>query len=417
VIDFMDEKLRDRLVSLTRALVDIPTVNLPPHGDEKAGQEFIKSRIVKLGLEITEFSPEKVPGFKSNPAFIQGQDYTGRNNVRGCWKGSGGGRSVILNGHMDVVTEEPGPWTKCEPFHSVVEGDRIYGRGTADMKGGLACAFTAIEMLKDEGFKPRGDIYFESVVDEEYASSAGSISARLLGYNADFAILFEPTGLKICPACVGSIVLKATIQGIAGMPYTGETVVNPIYMLGEFISLIKEYEHSRLTGVKPHPLWKDTPQAVQLVITKVKSGDVRPHGQLSTPADAWIELVIQTYPGEDMARIFAEFKEFVFSRFSRPQSLSIELEYHYCLSSGEHPDSRHGIDILQKHAAGYTEDSKVSGAMFSCDLFAFTKYGNMPAVVFGPAGEKLHGPDEWVSISSMEKVTMAVRDFIIEWCG
>jgi acetylornithine deacetylase len=412
----INEKYRNRLVSLTRALADIPTVNLPPHGNEKPGQDFIAKELSKLGLEITEFSPESLPGFKTNPAFIRGQDYTGRSNVRGLWRGLGGGRSVILNGHMDVVTEEPGPWTKCEPFHSVVEGDRIYGRGTADMKGGLACAFTAIEMLRDEGFKPCGDICFESVVDEEYASSAGSISARLLGHNADFAILFEPTGLNICPACVGSIIVRADMHGIAGMPYTGERVVNPIYMLGEFISLIREYEHKRLTETEPHPLWKDTPQAVQFVITKAASGDLRPHGQLSTPVDAWIELVIQTYPGEDMAAIFDEFKEFMSGRFSEPDRLSIELEYHYCLSSDRHPNAQEGIAVLQKHAAAYTE-TRICGAMFSCDLFAFTKYGNMPAVVFGPTGERLHGPDEWVSISSMETVTMAVHDFLIEWCG
>lgn len=413
----MNEKYKNRLVSLTGTLVDIPTVNMPPHGNEKPGQDFIVTELSKLGLEITEFSPESLPGFETNPAFIRGRNYAGRTNVRGFWKGLGGGRSVILNGHMDVVTEEPGPWTKCEPFHSVVEGDRIYGRGTADMKGGLACALTAIEMLRDEGFKPRGDISFESVIDEEYASSAGSISARLWGYNADFAILFEPTCFNICPACVGSIILKATIQGVAGMPYTGERVVNPVYMLGEFIFLIREYEHKRLIETKPHPLWKDTPQAVQFVITKAASGDLRPHGQLSTPVDAWIELVIQTYPGEDMAAIFEEFKEFVFERFSEPERLSIEIEYHYCLSSDQHPGAKEGITVLQKHAAAYTDKARICGAMFSCDLFAFTKYGNMPAVVFGPVGERLHGPDEWVSISSMETVTMAVHDFLIEWCG
>ena len=412
----MEKKYRDHLISLTQALVDIPTVNLPPRGNEKPGQEYIRAELKELGLDTEEFSPDELPGFKTNPAFIQGQDYTGRRNVRGLWKGSGGGRSVILNGHMDVVTEEPMPWTKCKPFESVVEGDRIYGRGTADMKGGLACALTAVRMLKDQGFIPRGDICIESVVDEEYASSAGSISARLMGRNADFAVILEPTGLNICPACLGSVVLKAYMQGIAGMPYTGETVVNPVYMLGEFISIIREYEKKRFSETAVPPLWKDTPQAAQLVITKAKSGDCRPNGQLSTPIDAWIELVIQTYPGEDMEQVFAEFKKYINARFSQPEKLSVELEYHYCLSSDQHSDTR-GTQLLQKHAAAYTGNARICGAMFACDLFAFTRYGNMPAAIFGPSGEKLHGPDEWVSITSMEKATLTIRDFLIEWCG
>jgi acetylornithine deacetylase len=412
----LTEKYRQRLVILTQSLVDIPTVNMPPHGAEKEGQEYVKACLQNLGMSVAEFSPCEAPDFEHNPAFIPGQDYTGRKSVRGVWKGSGGGRAVILNGHMDVVNEEPGPWTKCEPFKSVVENGRIYGRGTADMKGGLACALTAIEMLKDEGFTPKGDIIFESVVDEEYASSAGSISLRQLGLNADFAVLFEPTGLTVCPACVGSIVLKVTMQGVAGMPYTGETVVNPIYMLGEAIGIIREYEKSRLEGVKPPKLWEETPQAVQLVITKAKSGDIRPNGQLSTPTDAWIELVIQTYPHEDMETIFQEFKEFLSSRFSEPDKLVFELEYHFCRASDMHPDTR-GVEALKRCADRYAKDARICGAMFSCDLFAFTLYGNMPAAVFGPAGEKLHGPDEWVGIDSMEKTTLAVRDFIMEWCG
>jgi hypothetical protein len=81
-----------------------------------------------------------------------------------------------------------------------------------------------------------------------------------------------------------------------------------------------------------------------------------------------------------------------------------------------HPDTQR-LEMLKRCVDQHTDSAKVCGAMFSCDLFAFTLYGGMPAVVFGPAGEKLHGPDEWVSISSMEKVTLSLRDFLVDWCG
>lgn len=412
----MKEKYRQRLIELTQSLVDIPTVNLPPNGAEKEGQEFVKAELQKLELSTTDISPTEAPDFENNPAFIKGQNYEDRYNVIGSWKGSGGGRSLILNGHMDVVPDEPGPWTVCKPFESVVKDGRIYGRGTADMKGGLVCALVALEMLKDEGFEPKGDISFESVVDEEYASSAGSIAIRQLGYDADFAILLEPTGFSICPACVGSIVLKVSVQGVAGMPYTGEKVVNPVYMLSEVVELIKQFEAKRLEEAKTPELWKDTPQAVQLVITKAKAGDIRENGQLTTPTDAWTELVIQTYPHEDMQQVYADFESFLKENFSQPEKLSVELEYHFCKASDAHKDQS-GVKMLKEHADKYIDDAKVCGAMFSCDMFAFTNYADIPSAVFGPVGEKLHGPDEWVSIDSMEKVTMAVHDFIKEWCG
>ena len=411
----MDDKYRSRLIQLTQDLVDIPTINLPPHGDEKAGQEYVKNCMRQLSMEIMEYSPEQAPNFNDNPAFIKGQDYTDRRNVMGTWKGSGGGRSIILNGHMDVVTDEPYLWTKCQPFKSIAEGGRIYGRGTADMKGGLACALVALEMLRDEGFHPKGDIIFESVVDEEYASSAGSIAARQLGYNADYAVLLEPTGLAICPATVGSVVAKVTVQGVAGMPYTGKPAVNPAYMLGEVIDLIRQYEHRRTETVKSPKLWNDTPQGAQIVVTKAKSGDLREHGQLSTPEDAWVELVIQVYPDEDMQQVFDGFCDFMEDAFSQPDKIKTELEYHFCRAADSSPSD--GLAILQKHAADHVDDLKTYGAMFSCDLFAFTLYGDMPAAVFGPFGGSLHGPDEWVDIESMEKAAMTLHDFLLEWCG
>jgi acetylornithine deacetylase len=411
-----DEELKKRLIQLTCDLVNIPTENLPPRGNEKLGQEYVKKLLSQMGCEILEFPPSSLPGFEKNGAFIAGYDYEGRNNVLGYIRGSGKGRSVLLTGHMDVAPREPLCWTHGQPFESVVEGNRIYGRGSADMKGGLACAIAAIQMLLDEGFQPKGDIIFESVVDEEYASGAGTIASRMMGYNADFGIIFEPTGHNICPACVGSVVLKVTVEGIAGMPYTGEKIENPVYLLSEAVGLIREYDKERLSKTPVPPLWENTPQAAQIVITKAKSGEVRPHGQLSTPVDAWLELVIQTYPGETLEAVTADFEQYLKWHFSQPHKITLETEYHYCKPSAPHADTR-GMMLLKEKADRYTEKAKICGAMFSCDLFAFEEFGNMPAVVFGPSGEKLHGPDEWVSISSMVAVTKTVRDFVREWCG
>ena len=114
----------------------------------------------------------------------------------------------------------------CEPYESVVKEGRIYGRGSADMKAGLACALTALRELRESGFVPKGDILFESVVDEECAGASGTLASRMMGHNADYGIILEPTGLAICPACVGSLLFRLTVKGIAGMPYTGEEISN-----------------------------------------------------------------------------------------------------------------------------------------------------------------------------------------------
>ncbi|MDR3644218.1 MAG: M20/M25/M40 family metallo-hydrolase [Clostridia bacterium] len=410
------EKQKSALIGLTCSLVDIPTENLPPDGYEKGGQDFVKGFLSEMGCEVREYSPTQVPDFETNGEFLHDRHYEGRNNVIGVWKGTGGGRSLLLTGHMDVAPKEPLPWTVCDPYHSVVKGDRLYGRGSCDMKGGLACALIAMKTLKAGGFAPRGDVIFESVVDEEYAGATGTIASRMLGNNADFGIILEATGFNICPACVGGIILKVTVAGIPGMPYTGEEVDNPAYHLAEIIGLIKGYDHLRSGAAKRPPLWEKTPQSAQIIITKVKAGEVTPNGQLSTPLDGWIELVIQTYPGEEAEDVVKGFSDFLRGRFSRPEILTIETEYHYCRPASPGIPTR-AVDILKDTSQKYTDRAIVCGSMLSCDLFAFELFGHMPGVVFGPIGEHMHGPDEYASISSLMTLTNILKDFIKVWCG
>ena len=407
---------KKQLIDLTCSLIDIPTENMPPYGHEKGGQDFVKAFLSGLGCDVREYSPTEVPDFETNKVFLHDRNYRNRKNVIGVWKGKGNGRSLLLTGHMDVAPKEPLPWTVCDPYHSVVKEDKIYGRGSCDMKGGLACALSAMKILKASGFVPRGNVIFESVVDEEYAGATGTIASRMLGNNADFGIILESTGLNICPACVGSIILKVTVAGIPGMPYTGEEVDNPAYYLSEVIQVVKGFDHMRSVTVKRPPLWEKTPQVPQIVITKLKAGEVAPSGQLSTPLNGWVELVIQTYPGEEMDQIVEEFSDYLRGHFSKPEILTIETEYHYCRPAT--PSIRtEGVDILEKTARNYTDKASVCGAMFSCDLFAFEQFGNMPGVVFGPVGERMHGPDECVSISSLMTLTNILMDFIKTWCG
>jgi acetylornithine deacetylase len=283
-----------------------------------------------LGLAIAEFSPIDVPGYSTSDAFLHERSYQGRKNVVGVWKGTGGGRSLLLSWHIDVAPQTPLPWTVCEPYHSIVKGDEIFGRGAADMKGGLACALVAIKMLHDRGFVPRGDIIFESVVDEEFAGYGGTIASRLMGYNAEFGILLEPSGLMICPACVGGIIFKVRLKGSAGMPYTGEEVDNPVYYLPDIIRLTREWDQNRKSvATRPH-LWEKTPQEPQIIITRVKAGEVVGDGQLSTPIDAWMEVIVQTYPGEKDDVVADDYSAYLRERLHDPSSLTVEREYHYC---------------------------------------------------------------------------------------
>lgn len=401
--------------ALLAELVRCPTENRPPYGYEAAGQTVLSKAYEELGLEIHRICPSELKEYPDHPAFLT-RSFENRENLVGIWRGNGNGKSLLLTGHMDVAPKEPMPWVVTEPYSPLLKAGRMYGRGTADMKAGLVCAWEAVRRLKEQGFVPKGDIILESVVDEEYAGANGTVAGRLAGYNADFGIVLEPSGLNICPACVGGLVIKLSVQGIAGMPYTGEEIGNPAFDIAELIQLVKRFSDKRMAETRVPELWEGTVQGAQVVITKVKAGEVGEEGQLSTPIDAWMEIVMQSYPGEEEAELLGALNEFMRANYHDPAGLTITRLYRYCRPASTNADNA-GVKILAECAAPYTDLAKVCGAMFSCDMFALTELGKTPSAIFGPVGGRLHAPDEWVDLESMEICTRTLMDFITKWCG
>ena len=411
-----DENYLIELIDLTCDLVGIPTENRPPDGDEAAGIAFMKEYFQEMGFDADEYSPMDLPEYPSHPLFLQ-RNFKGRHNLAVVWKGTGGGRSLLLSGHMDVAPKEPMPWVVTEPFAALKKDGKIYGRGAADMKGGLASAVIAVKMLREKGFEPKGDVILEVTVDEEYAGANGTLAGRLRGYNADFAINMEPSGLDVCPACVGAIILKVGVRGTAGMPFTGEDISNPAYDMADLLGLIRAYGEKRAGEVPAPAIWKDTIQGIQLITVKVKAGEAFEGGQLSLPIDAWCEIVIQYYPGEDEDGIVEDFKNYLEKNFHESEKIIIEKKYRCCLAATndpDHPGVRALSSCVKKHAP---DEGHVRAAMFSCDMAFFIEPGGMPTAVFGPKGERLHAPDEWVSIDSLRVCAASLTDFIVDWCG
>jgi len=408
-------KSSNEMNALLAELVRCPTENRPPYGYEAAGQAVLCKAYEELGLETHRICPSELKEYPNHPAFLE-RNFEGRENLIGIWRGKGGGRSLLLTGHMDVAPKEPMPWVITEPYAPLLKDGRMYGRGTADMKAGLVCAWEAVRRLKAQGFVPKGDIILESVVDEEYAGANGTVAGRLAGYNADFGIVLEPSGLNICPACVGGLVIKLSVQGIAGMPYTGEEIGNPAFDIAELIQLIKRFSDKRMAEAKAPALWKGTVQGAQVVITKVKAGEVGEEGQLSAPIDAWMEIVMQSYPGEEEGELMGALNDFMRANYHDPDGLTITRLYRYCRPSSTNPEEA-AVRLLAECAAPHTDLARVCGAMFSCDMFALTELGKMPSVIFGPVGGRLHAPDEWVDLESMEICTQSLMDFIVKWCG
>src|SRR5215210_4643995 len=179
--------LEEQTVAFTQELVRIPTENPKlaaiTAGAEAACQDVIEARLQTLGCVIDRWDV-----------------YPGRPDLIGRLQGHGGekGRSLILNGHIDVVPAgDPAGWIH-EPFAAEIAEGKIWGRGAVDMKGGVAAMIAAVEAIQRVGIRLQGDVLIESVVDEE-TGGPGTLQTIEHGYRADAAIVVEPTNLVIQP--------------------------------------------------------------------------------------------------------------------------------------------------------------------------------------------------------------------------
>ncbi|GAI97547.1 unnamed protein product, partial [marine sediment metagenome] len=263
------EKKRNDLIRFVQNLVRIPSVNRPPDGEEKECQEFIASKLKKLGMNVDMFTPDEVTGIKDNPYYVPGRNYTGRPNVVGSLKGEGGGRSILLTIHADVVSPGEEKWEHDPWGGEIIEG-KMYGRGSADAKGGLAAQIMAVECIKEVDFDLRGDLIFASVVDEEFGGMNGSLATSLRIGKIDAGILSEPTSLSILPGCAGGQQYEITVKGrfaFEGQKYLG---VNAIEKMYKIIEGLQELEEERNQKVKTSPLFSKYPIRTPITVISIR---------------------------------------------------------------------------------------------------------------------------------------------------
>jgi acetylornithine deacetylase len=186
---------RGDTVRLLQDLVRIPSVT----GEEGAVQEVVERAFRERGLAVDrwEATPKEVAPYLDHVG--EQKSYSNRPNVVGVRGGRGDGRSILLNAHVDTVTGgDPVAWSR-DPFSGEVEGDLLYGRGSCDMKGGLVTHVMALDALADLGVELRGDVSVAATVGEENGG-LGTLSTVLRGYQADAALITEPTPLRLAPA-------------------------------------------------------------------------------------------------------------------------------------------------------------------------------------------------------------------------
>src|SRR5215207_1785317 len=255
------DRRRQDLVDLTTDLIRIESIT----GNEGAVQAYLTEFVARIGLAVDVFEPDlEAPG--THPAYypIEGLSFAGRPNVVATWRGSGGGQSLLLNGHVDTIPVEPVREWRVAPFSGEVIDGRLYGRGASDMKGGVAAMTMALQVLKDLGVRLRGDLIVEYVVDEEL-TGYGTLAAIQKGYRADAGICLETSDLAVQPGCVGRLWFTLKIRGRAVSVTRHWEGVSAIDKGIKFVQAFKDLEQMRWRDLS-HPLYPDARLAMPCAV-------------------------------------------------------------------------------------------------------------------------------------------------------
>ena len=387
-------------------------------GEEAGAQKLVEERLRAKNLEVDVWTPEHEELLKSDFYNPIRENYENSPNVVGVLKGTQKkGRSVILNGHIDVVPAGDLNKWKHGAYSGKVIDNKLYGRGTTDMKGGNVATLIALETIINLGIKLKGDVIYQSVIEEE-TGGAGTISAIQRGYTADIAIIPEPSEMKIFPKQQGSLWFNIHIQGISahgGTRYEGVSAVEKGIIV---FNQLLEFEEKRNEKYRKQTLYKDNPIPIPINIGEFNGG-IFPS---SVPEEAIIKGRYGVGPDETIKEAKEAFQNMLdnlvyLDDWFKKYPATVKWEGIHLPPGGsdlDHPM----LDILkEKYEAIENEKPVVAGSTWGTDGGLLTQYGNIPSIVFGPGTTSMaHFTDEYVELDKLFKTAEIIALSIIDWC-
>jgi succinyl-diaminopimelate desuccinylase len=375
--DYVDE---GSVRNLLRSMIREASVN--PPGGERSCAEVVAKKLKSLGLEVELVEKEQ-----------------GRTNVVARLRGTQGSPVLLYNGHIDVVPEGNG-WS-LDPFSGKFVEGRLYGRGAADMKSGVASMVAAAEAIVKSGFKLKGDLLITAVADEETGSLKGTRYLIERGLKADMAVVSEPTDLRVEIAHKGILWAEITTRGRgshASRPHLGVNAVEKMYTV---ISALHEIE---LEGW--NPLF-DVPQPV-LSVTTISGGT-----KINVIPDLCkIEIDRRLLPKETPEYALQQVKKAINRAKTRDPTIDASVKVLEEWPSMEVTPDEPIVKSLVGVVEGRTGvKPKLFGKAAGTDASWLVRDASIPTVIYGPGDPRFsHTPDEYVEL---EKVTEAARVFAI----
>lgn len=413
--------LHGDLKRLLQDLVRTNSVAVPPGGDETLAQQVLQSFFHDQGVRTQLYATEFIEKL-GNPLVRKNRSYRGRKNLTTRLSGTGRGKSLLLNGHMDTVPAGKAPWSRS-PWSGVYQGGRVHGLGSFDMKGGLVANAAVICALKKAGIRTGGDILFESVVDEEWGGGGGTIAARIREGGADACIIPEGTQLAIYRATRGGFVVDLSVK--AGDPaayFSNAEVVSPAVPFGRLLGWVESCANMR-AKIRARGAYATFSDPVPVQVLAIQANQFDSETPLSVPSQATMRVYFQFLPEEDVAAVIQRIKDSLkqfeandlfFRKYPIQWTPLIEAPLLGHELALDHTWTR----CMTRNAAAVLQRRPViSASPYPCDAGLMHRDFGIPTLLFGPCGAGAHNPDEYVEFDSVLLTAEVLLAAALDWAN
>ena len=396
-------------------LVRFPSIR----GQEAPLQDWMARQLADRGYSVDRYTLADVdmanlPGFSP----VMDTDYTRAVQVVGARRAANPtGRSLILQGHVDVVPAGPLELWSTPPFQPTIRDGWMYGRGAGDMKQGVSAMVFALDALRDAGLEPAADVYVQSVTEEECTGN-GALSTLARGYRAEAALIPEPTGGTITRAHVGVMWFRLRVRGIPVHVAVAQAGSNAILSAFHLIQALQAHTATLNEAAKSDPWFSGIPDPIKFNPGVIRGGD----WASSTPAWCEVDCRIGLLPGHSLEAARAAVQRVVtaaaradgFMQNNPPDLIWNGFQADgYVLEVGS--DAERMLAQVHQSVFGAPMEERRSTAVNDTRFYGL--YHRMPALCYGPRGENHHGFDEGGHLETLEKITLAIAAFVADWCG
>ncbi|WP_397541255.1 ArgE/DapE family deacylase [Roseovarius salis] len=328
------------------------------------------------------------------------------------------GRSLILQGHVDVVPEGPGEMWTTPPYQPEIRDGWMHGRGAGDMKAGKAAALFAVDAIRQAGFEPDGRLHYQSVVEEE-STGLGALATLARGYRADCVLIPEPTGHTLVRAQVGVVWFRLRVRGRPVHVAEAGSGSNAIMAAYHLLDALQRMADDWNTEAVRHPVYADAHHPLNFNAGTIRGGD----WASSVPAWCEVECRMGLLPGTPVAEAKTRIAETVqqaaethpFLRSNPPEITWNGFQADgYVLENAAGPEAALSSAYQTVFDTPGPEDRLMTALT---DTRFYGLYHGIPSLCFGPVAENIHGFDERVHMDSLTACTGVIALFIAEWCG